>query len=80
MTEFVQWLGWLNIAMLGNIPSQDLMQRCLRHDLDPSHEKPALLLRRLSLGVCVDPVGLSFMILFPNRNPVGRYPDGTALS
>ena len=69
MTEFVQWLGWLNIAMLGNIPSQDLMQRVFASRSGSIARKACFIAggAYILLGCVPILVGLSFPILFPNQ-------------
>lgn len=67
--EFAEWCGWLSIAMLGNLPSQDLMQRVFAAKSAQVARISCFLAGGLYILLGSIPVfiGFSFPILFPDK-------------
>jgi SSS family solute:Na+ symporter len=69
--EFMEWFGWLTIAMLGNLPSQDLMQRVFAARSAKVAQTACLLAGCLYIVLGAIPVlaGMAFPALFPDKDP-----------
>ncbi len=69
LSDFLQWVGWLNIAMLGNIPSQDLLQRVFAARSSHIARRACIMagLIYILLGAFPVCLAMAFPVLFPDQ-------------